>query len=222
MPRVHGAYDGENPAVENHTILAQTPPNETGAAGAMLMTDVECSVRPQISRIDSEPARVRVHTEVSGGELQYTDMAFDSLNLARLEYGLRDKYGPLDDPGENGVPVHVAVAGQDAVGAYLRIANGHPISRERVSRAMNVQPGTISNYCTRVRWDPDHEYKQDRVIEAVHSMEGEFTKSELKQTVGESDEIINTVLGDMNRFDIAEPVGDDDDRWRVVNSEGGR
>jgi hypothetical protein len=210
MPVVNGAYDGRRETVENGTVLDQT-------GRAMLITDVECPDTVQLSSIDSEPARVRMHGEVIDGDRHYTDMAFDSLNQARLAYGLWDEYGPFSDPEGDAIPVDVAVGGQEAIAAYLRTNGGYPQSRAYVAERMGVHKNTISNYCNRVRWEPDFAQMEERVIQEVHSMNGEFTQGDIKANVDASDDTIQSVLGKMNNLDIAEPVDEDSERWRVIN-----
>lgn len=143
----HGTYDGRTKIVENGTVL-----DESGRAS--LITDVDCPETVQISTIDSEPARMRMHGEVIDGELHYSDMVFDSLNEARLSYGVWVKCGPFTEPEGNAIPIDVATEGQEAIAAYLRVGGGYPKSRAYVAEKMGVHENTVSNYCNRVRWEP--------------------------------------------------------------------
>ena len=102
MPVEHGAYDGAKVQVKNDRLLDATElarlVTDIGAEDgtvlhttgrASLITDLNRSGHVQMSSIDAEPARVRMYdTEIIDGELHYTDMAFDSLNMSRLSYGL--------------------------------------------------------------------------------------------------------------------------------------
>ena len=73
---------------------------------------------------------------------------------------------------------------------------------------MCVREDTVSNYCNRMRWE--------RVISAVHDMDGEFTQDELESKVDASTQTVRSVLGKMNELEIAEPVDDNSEQWRVT------
>jgi len=194
--------------IENGTVL-----HTTGRAS--LITDLNRSGHVQISSIDSEPARVRMYdTEIIDGELHYTDMTFDSLNMARLAFGLWVDCGPFTQPEGNAVPVEIATSGQESVAAYLRIGNGYPNSRQYVAEQMGVVETTVSNYCNRVRWEPSN--TRERVASAVHDMDGKFTQEELESKVDASTQTVRSVLGQMNKHEIAEPVDGDSEQWRVI------
>ena len=153
-------------------------------------------------------------TEIIDGELHYTDMTFDSLNMARLAYGLWVDCGPFTQPEGNAVPVEIATSGQESVAAYLRIGNGYPNSRQYVAERMSVAKSTVSNYCNRVRWEPSN--SRERVVSAVHNMSGEFTQEELEAKVDASTQTVRSVLGKMNELEIAEPIDDNSEQWRVT------
>lgn len=228
MPVEHGAYDGAEVEVKNDRLLDATElarlVADIGADDgtvlhttkrASLITDLEHSQTVQISSIDAEPARVRMYdTEIIDGELHYTDMTFDSLNMARLAYGLWVDCGPFTQPESNAVPVEVATSGQESVAAYLRIGNGYPNSRQYVAERMSVAKSTVSNYCNRVRWEPSN--SRERVVSAVHDMDGEFTQDELEAKVDASAQTVRSVLGKMNELEIAEPIDDDSEQWQVT------
>jgi len=224
----HGAYEGAEVEVKNDRLLDATELTrlaaEIGAENdsvlhttgrASLITDLNCSGHVQISRVDSEPARVRMYdTEIIDGRLHYTDMSFDSLNMARLAYGLWVDCGPFSQPEGDAVPVEVATSGQESIAAYLRIGSGYPNSRQYVASQMDVRENTVSNYCNRVRWEPSD--TRDRVVSAVHDMDGEFTQAELEAQVDASTNTVRTVLGEMYNHEIAEPVDDNSEQWRVI------
>jgi hypothetical protein len=232
MPVEHGAYDGSEVQVKNDRLLDATElarlvtdiDIENGTVlhttgRASLITDLDGSGHVhfsfQMSSIDSDPARVRMYdTEIIDGELHYTDMAFDSLNMARLAYGLWADCGPFTQPEGNAVPVEVATSGQESVAAYLRLGNGYPNSRQYVAKQMGVVENTVSNYCNRVRWEPSNSH--ERVISAVHDMDGEFTQDELESKVDASTKTVRSVLGQMINHEIVESIDDDYEQWRVI------
>jgi len=228
MPVEHGAYDGAKVQVKDDRLLDATElarlVTDIGAddgtvlhttGRASLITDLNRSGHVQMSSIDAEPARVRMYdTEIIDGELHYTDMAFDSLNMARLAYGLWVDCGPFTQPEGNAVPVAVATSGQESVASYLRIGNGYPNSRQYVAERMGVAESTVSNYCNRVRWTPSN--TRERVASAVHDMDGEFTQEELESKVDASAQTVRSVLGQMNKHEIAEPIDDNSEQWRVI------
>jgi len=224
----HGAYEGAEVEVKNDRLLDATELTrlvaDIGAENgtvlhttgrASLITDFNRSGHVQISSVDSEPARVRMYdTEIIDGKLHYTDMSFDSLNMARLAYGLWVDCGPFSQPEGDAVPVEVATSGQESIAAYLRIGSGYPNSRQYVASQMDVRENTVSNYCNRVRWEPCD--SRDRVVSAVHDMDGEFTQAELEAQVDASTNTVRTVLGEMYNHEIAEPVDDNSEQWRVI------
>jgi hypothetical protein len=228
MPIEHGVYDGAEVQVKDDRLLDATElarlvtdiDTENGTVlhttgRASLITDLDRSGHVQIRSIDSEPARVRLYdTEIIDGELHYTDMTFDSLIMARLAYGLWVDCGPFTQPEGNAVPVEVATSGQESVAAYLRLGNGFPNNRQYVAERMGVRENTVSNYCNRVRWTPRE--TRERVVNAVHDMDGEFTQDELEAKVDASTQTVRSVLGKMNEVDIAEPVDSDSEQWRVI------
>jgi hypothetical protein len=228
MPVEHGAYDGAEVQLKDDRLLDATElarlVTDIGAENdtvlhttgrASLITDLNISGHVQISSIDSEPARVRMYdTEIIDGELHYTDMAFDSLNMARLAYGLWVDCGPFTQPEGNAVPVEVATSGQESVASYLRIGNGYPNSRQYVAERMSVAKSTVSNYSNRVRWEPSNSH--ERVVSAVHNMDGEFTQDELESKVDASSKTVRSVLVQMINHEIAEPIDDDCEQWRVI------
>jgi predicted transcriptional regulator len=210
MSLVHGAYNGRKEIVEDGTVLDK---NER----AWLITDVDCSETVQITSIDLEPARFRMHGEVIDGNKQYIDMTFDLLSQARLAYGLWNTYGPFSEPEGDAVPVEVAIGGQEAVAGYLLINGGYPRSCTRVAEKMDVDEDTVLNWCSHVCWEPSRDQMHEQVIEAVHSTDGEFTISELLQTVDASYEMIQTVLAEMSQSNVAEEVNEYYNRWRVTD-----
>jgi len=228
MPVEHGAYDGAEVQVKNDRLLDATELQRLIAGigadddtvlhttgRASLITDLNRSGHVQISSIDSEPARVRMYdTEIIDGELHYTDMTFDSLNMARLAYGLWVDCGPFTQPEGNAVPVEIATSGQESVAAYLRLGNGYPNSRQYVAERMSVAKSTVSNYCNRVRWEPSNSH--ERVISAVHDMDDEFAQEELESKVDASTYTVRSVLVQMINHEIVEPIDDDCEQWRVI------
>jgi hypothetical protein len=225
MPLVTGAYDGRSENVENRSVLDKK-------GRAMLISDMEGLGTPNamMSSVDSEPARVRMHGEVIDGNKHYTDMTFDSLNQARLAWGLWDEYGPFSEPEGDAIPVDVAIGGQEAIAAYLRTNGGYPQSRGYVADKMGVQENTVSNYCNRVRWEPAISKVEDRVSNKIQSMNGEFTKDEIKSKLDipddikskvdapddVPDDIIDGKLSLLEFVDFAEPVDEDGERWRLI------
>jgi len=147
MPVEYGEYD-EEPTVDG-TLVADSDD------GAWLLVDDELDEEEvPISELDSRPGRLRLHSQVEE-KIEYTDMVFDSFQMARLAFGLWEKCGPFDQPEGSAVPVEVATAGQAAVGGFLRLGNGYPKSRSGVAEMMGVTEQTVSNYCNRVRWTPE-------------------------------------------------------------------
>jgi len=232
MPVEHGAYDGAEVEVKNDRLLGApeiarlvgeisaengTVLHTTGRVS--LMTDLNRSGHVQISAVDTEPARARIFdTEVIDGALHYTDLTFDSLNMARLAYGLWVDCGPFSQPEGDAVPVEVATSGQESIAAYLRLGDGYPNARQYVASQMDVRENTVSNYCNRVRWEPcdSREKARERVVSAVHDMDGEFTQAELEAKVDASTNRVRTVLAGMHNHEIAEPVDDNSEQWRVI------
>jgi len=228
MPVEHGAYDGAEVEVKNDRLLDATELHRLVAGigadddtvlhttgRASLITDLNISGHVQISSIDSDPARVRMYdTEIIDGEIHYTDMTFDSLNMARLAYGLWVDCGPFSQPEGNAVPIEIATSGQESVAAYLRVGNGYQNSRQYVAERMGVAKSTVSNYSNRVRWEPSNSH--ERVVSAVHDMDGEFTQDELESQVDASTQTVRSVLGQMNNHEIAEPVDGDSEQWRLI------
>jgi hypothetical protein len=176
MPVEHGTYciniDDQDDALIDEDTLSEhvADMNVNGgtmmhnAGRAALIIDIDKSESETLQRvsIDAEPARVRIYdTEIVDGKLHYTDMRFNSLNQARLAYGLWIEYGPFAEPESSAIPVDVAVGGQEAIAAYLRVNGGHMNSRSYVAERMGVTEGTVSNYCNRVRWTPVSDSKPD-------------------------------------------------------------
>lgn len=148
MPVKHGEYE-EDPKLENGGVVA-----DSDDAWLILDGDYD-GEEVHLDEVDSEPGRVRIHSfEPIEDRIDYTDMVFDRFQMARLAFGLWQKCGPFTQPEGNSIPIEVATAGQEAIGAYLRLGNGYPNSREYVSEKMDVTEQTVSNYCNRVRWSP--------------------------------------------------------------------
>ena len=145
----YGRYESE-PELKSGTLVAED-------TDAWLISDTNHDTDEiQLSDIDRKPGRVRIHQyDETDDELSYTDMVFDSFHLARLTYGLWLRCGPFNQPEGNAVPVEIATDGQAAVGAFLRIGNGYPNSREYVADKMEVSKQTVSNYANRISWSPD-------------------------------------------------------------------
>jgi hypothetical protein len=147
MPVEYGRYD-DDPELESGAVVAKTE-------DAWLILDEEHADEPLSLRdIDNEPARVRIHTVSEADGLEYTEMTFETFQMARLAFGLWERCGPFTQPEGGAIPVEVATSGQEAIGAYLRLGNGYPKSREYVAEKMDITPATVSNYCNRVRWKP--------------------------------------------------------------------
>jgi hypothetical protein len=122
-----------------------------------LVTDDEQASDPvQLSEIDTKPGRVRFHFDDPDADgISWTDHCFDSLREARLLYGLRMETGDYHVHASGDIPVEVAVAGKEAVAAFLRAELEY--SRSGIADKMNVSKQTISNYWNRMRWTPDDE-----------------------------------------------------------------
>lgn len=214
MPVINGAYGSDDIEVENGSIVHH---DTTHGAALITSAEVEPSDQLQLSSIDSQPARLRIHdSESIDGRVQFTELTFDTLTMARLALGLWQECGPFPEPEGDAIPVDVAVAGQETIAAYLRVNGGYPNPRRTVAARMGVAEGTVSNYCNRVRWDPAEQYHKDRVIKTVHDMDGEFSESELKNRVSAPSKITESVLGEMNRLDIVKQVDDEKERWTVI------
>jgi len=148
MPVEYGEYESD-PVLETGGLVA-----ESRDAWLILDTD-EVAEEVNLDDVDTKPGRVRIHTlEESGDVIQYTDMEFDEFQMARLAFGIWEKCGPFNQPEGDAIPIEVATAGQEAIGAYLRVGNGYPNSREYVAEKMDVTEQTVSNYCNRARWSP--------------------------------------------------------------------
>jgi len=148
MPVNYGEYE-DDPEI-NGTLVA-----EDGDAWLISDTDLDVD-EVHINEIDNEPGRLRLHAE-ERGQIEYTDMEFDTFRMARLAYGLWERCGPFVQPEGFAIPIEVATDGQAAIGAYLRLGNGFPNTRSYVAEQMDVTEQTVSNYCNRVRWTPDSE-----------------------------------------------------------------
>lgn len=148
MPVEYGKYE-EEPELEDGGLVA-----ESGDAWLILDGDFP-DEKLHIEDVDAQPGRVRIHTlEEVDDVIQYTEMAFDQFQMARLAFGLWERCGPFTQPEGSAVPIEVATSGQEAIGAYLRVGNGYPKSRTYVAEKMDVTEQTVSNYCNRVRWSP--------------------------------------------------------------------
>ena len=146
MSVTYGEYEND-PDIDG-TLVAQQ-------AAAWLISDTGLEAdEVHLDEIDNDPGRLRIHTP-DGDTMQYTDMEFDTFRMARLAYGLWDRCGPFDQPEGRAVPIEIAADGQAAVAAYLRVGNGYPNSRRYVAQQMDVAEQTVSNYCSKVRWDPE-------------------------------------------------------------------
>lgn len=136
---------------ENHTII------DTYDGAALLLDEDLRGETVDLAEIDALPGRVRTFGEEPGGGIWYQDMDFEEFKMARLAFGLWEQCGPFNGPeeGVGAVPTEIAVEGQAAIGAYLRVGNGRPRTRDYVAHTMDVSKQTVSNYCNRVRWKPE-------------------------------------------------------------------
>jgi hypothetical protein len=108
-----------------------------------------------LSDVDDNEAKVRFFGEMDDEGIHHNDMVFESFSMARLAWGLWKTCGPFAQP-ESGkhIPISVAVEGQAAIAAYLRVNNGYPRPVKAVADRMDVTEGTVANYCHRMRWKP--------------------------------------------------------------------
>jgi hypothetical protein len=147
MPVEYGDYD-EDPELDEGAAVAQS--GET-----WLISDTDLDADPVVlNEIDGQPGRVRIHTVSDADGIEFTDMEFETFQMARLAFGLWETCGPFAQPEGNAIPLEVATEGQAAIAAYLRVGNGYPNSREYVADKMGVTPQTVSNYCNQIRWSP--------------------------------------------------------------------
>jgi hypothetical protein len=144
----YGQYE-DGPELVDGGLVAES-------GDAWLISDADgAGEQIRLSEVDSEPGRVRIHThDPAEDRIEYTDMVFEQLQMARLAFGLWEQCGPFTQPEGSAVPLEIATDGQEAIAAYLRVGNGYPKDRGYVADKMDVTEQTVSNYCNRVRWTP--------------------------------------------------------------------